>query len=238
MAISGYAHSPKLLSVAEPVPGPSVEVLERIAANNSVYISAGMLERSGDRFHNTQVLVGPDGYMGAYRKHFPTTDEQEKLQTAPGTEYPVFDVDGITFGMNICADSREIQTIAALADQGVQIVHSPHANVIPHLGVDAETWTRGKLCYYVQRSLRCRAHILLNNIAGTVVGPNGEEHTYASGCLILDPLGQVVDRTTETDTSEKMLVATIDTEVKNYIPWFEARKDYMQIVTRIREEGE
>jgi predicted amidohydrolase len=234
MAISGYAHEPKLLPFAETVPGPSVSKLENVASEYSVYLSVGLLERDGETYWNTQVLVGPDGYIGAYRKHFPTEDEQETLKTRPGKEYPVFTIDGIKFGMNICADSREIETISALADQGVELVHSPHANVVPSLGVDAESWTRGKLCYYVERSLRCRAHILLNNIAGTVTGLDGVEQTYASGCLILDPLGQVVARTTGNDTAEKMIVERIDTDIGNFVPSFEARKNYMQSVSRIR----
>ena len=236
MAVSGYAHDSRLLPVAETIPGPSVEALERIAAEYSVFLSIGMLERAGDRYWNAQVLVGPEGYLGAYRKHFPTSDEQATLKTTPGVEYPVFIIDGIKFGINICADSREMETIAALADQGVAVIHSPHANVVPHLGVDAETWTRGKLCYYVERVLRSRAHMLLNNIAGSAIAPDGTEHIYSGGCLILDPLGQVVARTTEHDNHEKMMVRTINTDLAEYIPPFEARKPYMQSVDRVRLE--
>ena len=236
MAISGYAHESRLLPCAEAVPGPSVAFLEQLAAELLVYISAGTLEKDGEGYHNTQVLVGPDGYMGKYRKHFPTQDERDTLHTDPGTEYPVFDLDGITFGINICADSREIETIAALADQGVELVHSPHANVTPHLGTDAESWTRGKLCYYVERCLRCRAHILLNNIAGTVPDFDGNERTYASGCMILDPLGQVVARSTEHNTEEKMIVETINTDIERYVPPFEAWREYMQKAARNRGE--
>lgn len=220
LAVCGYAYDPAIRTLAEPVPGPTTGALERLARRYQAYISIGMLERSGDAFYNAQVIVGPEGYLGHYRKHYPTPKEREHLSTLPGEGYPTFEIKGICFGINICADSRHLDTIEALAARGVRLVHNPHANFVS-LGKDAEEWTRGKLVYYLKRVFACRAHILINNIAGAVQDTIGTSYEFSSGAMILDPLGQVVARTTQVDCEEKMVVSTIDTALERYIPQFE-----------------
>jgi predicted amidohydrolase len=222
LAVCGYAYDPAIRNVAEPVPGPITGALERLARRYQTYISIGMLERQQINLYNAQVVVGPEGYLGRYRKHYPTSEEREHLATRPGQDYPTFEIKGIRFGINICADSRHLDTIAALADQGVRLVHNPHANFVS-LGRDAEEWTRGKLVYYLERVLACRTHILINNIAGTVQDTVGTPYEFSSGAMILDPLGQVVARTTQVDCGEKMVTARIDTALERYIPQFERK---------------
>ena len=220
LCLCGYAYDPALREVAEPVPGPTVQRLEHLCRDVGIYASVGMLEtHEGDLF-NAQVVIGPDGYMGLYRKHYPTSAEVEFLETKPGVEYPTFDVGGVRLGINICADSRHMDTIDALAERGVRLVHNPHAN-FTSLGRDAEEWTRGKLAYYLPRVLCVRAHILINNLAGTVSDTQGQSYDFSGGAMILDPLGQVVARTQGPDRDESMLVATLDTALEHHVPPFE-----------------
>ena len=223
LALSGYAYDPALKAVAEPVPGPTTDKLEQIARRYGGYISIGMLERQGACLYNAQVVVGPEGHMGHYRKHYPTPREREVLSTLPGTAYPTFEIKGIRLGINICADSRHLDTIEALADQGVRLVHNPHANFVS-LGREAEEWTRGKLVYYMERVIACRAHILINNIAGTVEDSAGQSYDFSGGAMVLDPLGQVVARTTQPDRGEKMVIHTVDTDLARHVPQFELKR--------------
>jgi predicted amidohydrolase len=222
LALCGYAYDPTLKTVAEPVPGTTTRKLEQLARRFRVYISVGMLEKQGDDYYNAQVVVGPEGYLGHYRKHYPTPKEREVLSTLPGKAYPTFEIKGIRFGVNICADSRRLDTIEALAARGVRLVHNPHANFLS-LGQDAEEWTRGKLVYYLERVIACRAHILINNIAGTVEDSAGRSYDFSGGAMMLDPLGQVVVRTTQPDRGEKLVIATIDTDLECYVPQFELK---------------
>ena len=60
---------------------------------------------------------------------------------------------------------------------------------------------------------------MINNIAGTVQDTVGTSYEFSSGAMILDPLGQVVARTTQMDA--KMVIATIDTALERYVPQFE-----------------
>jgi predicted amidohydrolase len=223
LALSGYAHDPEVTrTTAEPIPGPATSSLEQIARARGVTLSVGMLERCDGIYYTAQIVVSPQGYLGHYRKHCPTANEQQTMLVSPGQGYPVFDVDGIRLGINICADSRQPETIDALAEQGVDLVHTPHANGLG-LGADAEEWTRGKLVYYLDRIVRCRAHIAVNNIAGTATYSASVSMDYSGGAMILDPLGQVVDRTTEQDREPHMIVATLDTDLRRFVPDFELR---------------
>ena len=222
LALSGYGYDPALRAVAEPIPGPTTAALVRIATEHDVYLSIGMMEEQAGNLHNAQILVGPEGYLGHYRKHYPTAAEREHLATLPGEAYPVFDICGLRLGINICADSRHLDTIDALARQGVDLVHNPHANFMS-LGQNAEEWTRGKLVYYLERIMRCRAHFLINNLAGDAEDSRGTGYAFSGGAMILDPLGQVVTRTTDPTRTEAMITSHIDNDLGRLVPKFEMR---------------
>ena len=76
LSLTGYSVRDLAYELAEPVPGPSVKLLERIAEKEEMYMVCGMLERSGKAraiLYNTAILLGPKGYIGKYRKmHLPT----------------------------------------------------------------------------------------------------------------------------------------------------------------------
>ena len=57
-------------SVAEPIPGPSTELLREYAAKYQMLIQAGLAERAMDGavLYNSAVLVGPTGLLGVFRK--------------------------------------------------------------------------------------------------------------------------------------------------------------------------
>ncbi|MBC8874065.1 MAG: carbon-nitrogen hydrolase family protein [Planctomycetes bacterium] len=221
LALMAYSTEKEILNVAEEIPGPSTEKLAAIARSHDVYLSVGMAEKSGEKYHIAQAVIGPDGYIGKYRKYHPTGTEQ-KCGFSPGEEFPVFDVDGFRFGINICADGRQEDTIQAMKDAKVDVIHHPHGNY-PGLGKDAEEWTRGKMVYFVPRAIFSRAYILINNSAGDTKHPRGVNE-YGSGALAIDPLGQVLDRTTQQDRQEKMIVVEIKRPLSALVPPFELRR--------------
>jgi predicted amidohydrolase len=73
-ALTGYCFSSldEALTVAEPVPGPSVNAVAALCAELGVYVVLGLLERADDKCFNAVALVGPEGFVGKYRKlHLP-----------------------------------------------------------------------------------------------------------------------------------------------------------------------
>ena len=129
LALMAYSTEKEILDVAEEIPGPSTARLEAIARSHDVYLSVGMAEKAGEEYHIAQAVIGPDGYIGKYRKYHPTGGEQ-KCGFSPGKEFPVFDVDGFRLGINICADGRQEDTIQAMKDAKVDMIHHPHGNYL------------------------------------------------------------------------------------------------------------
>ena len=207
LALTSYSTHPDVLKSAEEIPGPTTKKLEAIAKRLNVFISVGMAERDGERHHITQILVGPQGYLGKYRKNHPTGGEQV-CGFAPGKSFPTWDVDGFRFGILICFDGRHQDTIEAMKKAHVDIIHHPHGNTVGGLGREAEEWTRSKMVYFVPRAVQARTHILVNNSAEDTPQPHAIQR-YSSGALIVDALGQVVSRTRQKDRTEKMIIATL-----------------------------
>jgi|GEM_PF-797812 len=226
--ISYDCHLKEALQVAEEIPGPSTQKLADIARRHKAYLSVGMAEKDGQQYYIAQALVGPQGYMGKYRKHHPTRPERASGISA-GKEFPVFDVEGFKLGINICADGRHHDTIEALKRKGVDVIHHPHGNFYDPdgegmgFGKNAEEWTRGKTVYFVPRATFSRAYILINNSAGDTPRSNGLNR-FTSGALVIDPLGQVIARTQQNDRQEKMVIATLKKPLSQIIPPFEIER--------------
>jgi predicted amidohydrolase len=207
LALVGYSFHTDVLKFAQPIPGSATDRLSSIARRHNVYLSVGLAERDEQRHYIAQVVVGPAGYLGKYRKCFPTGTERA-CGFSPGQEYPTWDIDGFRFGIVICADGRHETTILEMKKAGADVVHHPHGNYVGNLGRDAEEWTRSKLVYVAPRALTARAHILINNSAGDMSEPTGIRQ-FGSGAMVIDSLGQCVRRTEQRDRAERMIVVTL-----------------------------
>ena len=112
-------------AMAERIDGAAVQSLCRIANKTGLLVSAGMLENAGNRLHNTQLLAGATGLMGAWRKlHIPMFempfynggDEAKVVETGLGR-----------LGVNICFDALLPESTRLLAVQNVETVLFPFA---------------------------------------------------------------------------------------------------------------
>lgn len=124
LVATGYAFATRAEAFAhgEEVPsGPTVRAWEEFARERDVHVVAGLAERDGPRLFDTAVLVGPDGYVGRYRKtHLWNT---EKLWFTPGDEgYPVFETPLGRIGLLICWDIWFPEVPRLLAMQGADII--------------------------------------------------------------------------------------------------------------------
>ena len=111
-----YAH-------AEPVPdGPTCQAWIALAAELDVHLVAGIAESDGVLMHDTAVLIGPDGFIGKYRKTH--LWNREKLIFTPGDSYPVFETRLGRIGLLICWDVWFPEVPRILAAQGADIICS------------------------------------------------------------------------------------------------------------------
>jgi predicted amidohydrolase len=110
------------LALSEAVPnGPTCAAWITAAKTHSLIIVAGITERDGDKLYNSAVIVGPDGYIGTYRKNHLWGAENTIFE--PGNlGVPVFDIGVGRIACAICYDIwfPEIFRLAAL--QGADLL--------------------------------------------------------------------------------------------------------------------
>lgn len=124
LANTGYMFDTReeAFSLAEVVPGgETTRMWEEFAQDQGVYLTAGVAEREGYRLYNSSVLIGPEGYVGSYRKlHL---WNREKLFFEPGDlGLQVFHTPIGRMGMIICYDLWFPELIRIHALQGADLV--------------------------------------------------------------------------------------------------------------------
>ncbi|MFB0487910.1 N-carbamoylputrescine amidase [Methylobacterium sp. OAE515] len=132
LASTGYVFesAAEAAALAEPVPdGPTTRAWVALAAELGVHIVAGIAESAGDTLYNAAVIVGPEGYIGTYRKAH--LWDQENVFFARGDlGFPVFDTALGKVGVAICYDGWFPETFRQLALGGAEIVCIP-TNWVP-----------------------------------------------------------------------------------------------------------
>jgi predicted amidohydrolase len=164
--------TPNTWEVAEAVPeGPSTRRLLAMAVEHGLFICAGLSEKEQSVCFNTQVLVGPAGYVGKQRKIHCSVDEG--LFYKGGTELPVFDIGLCKLGISICFDGYfpEISRLHAL--HGADVILMPHAGRMRHLffpRLPVEDLSREEVEHppaEIQRQARERAFANYSRVYGT-----------------------------------------------------------------------
>ena len=107
--LTGYVVRDQIYELAETIPGPSTQKIEQIAKETGMYIIFGMpelSEKTRATVFNTAVFVGPDGFIGKYRKMYLPTHSvfEEKRHFRPGYQVAAFDTPIGKIGMCICYD--------------------------------------------------------------------------------------------------------------------------------------
>ncbi|MEM2105553.1 MAG: carbon-nitrogen hydrolase family protein [Candidatus Bathyarchaeia archaeon] len=109
LSLTGYVVRDEIYNLAETIPGPSTEAMEKIAKKTGTYVVFGMpelSEKTKATIYNSAVLVGPEGFVGKYRKmHLPTHSVfEEKRYFRPGYEAVALDTNLGRVGLIVCYD--------------------------------------------------------------------------------------------------------------------------------------
>ncbi len=176
--------------------GVFAQYLLSLSKRHHQYIVAGMNERDGQdgRLYNTAVLVGPEGFIGKYRKLHLFMNEKDYFE--PGNlGLPVFDLGGCKVGMLICFDWIFPEAWRVLALRGADIVCHPANLVLPDLA---------------QRGVP--AHAVMNRIFVVTANRVGQEGdlTFTGQSIVADPKGNVVARASGVDPQVGIVEVDID----------------------------
>lgn len=181
---------------AEPIPGPTTELLMRKAKEHHIWIHGGSISEvnlDGPRTYNTTVLINPDGDIVArYSKlhNFDMTlpdgsSVRESDRKEPGKEIVTVQTELGHLGFAICYDMRFPELFRLMALQGAQIIFLP-ANFTMPTGKD-----------HWEPILRARAiengcYIIAPDQTGVK-----EKFTAYGNSMVVDPWGTVIARASD-----------------------------------------
>lgn len=189
-----------LAAHAEEVDGPFVAALIEIAAQTSLVLVAGLLEKGTDgrRVRNAVVAVDGSGVLAVYRKlHlYDAFGQRESDWVEPGAldEPNTFEVAGMRFGLMTCYDLRFPEVARTLADADVDVV------------LVAAEWVRGPLKEHHWRTL-LQARAIENTVF--VAGADHPPPLGVGHSLIIDPQGVDI---AAIGTGTDVVVAHLDVE--------------------------
>ncbi len=123
-ALSGYCFDsrPEAKMSGVELDGPEVQMLTQTAKALGIYATVGLIEIAGDKLYNSQVLVGPEGLLGSYRKiHLPHLGVDRFVD--PGDLGPVvLNAGDAKIGMAVCYDSTFPELSRSLSLEGADII--------------------------------------------------------------------------------------------------------------------
>jgi len=212
------------------LPSPVTDPLFALAREKRVNLVFGYAERDGPYFYNSAAVFDRGGrHIGTYRKthipaYFPSelrggTGSYEKFYFSPGPGLPVFEAEGVRFGIQICNDRLYPEPSRKLALKGAEIIFMPIAYA-----------TYGGDDYRVAIwDLPLQARAFDNGVfvvaANRVGDENGRLHIGKS--TIVNPLGGRIMKQAGMEAPE-LLVAAIDLddveEARRSLPWWRDRR--------------
>jgi 5-aminopentanamidase len=131
---TGYYITEKkeLEELGEEIPhGYTCRKLISLAEKLNTYLVAGILERANDRYYNSAVLIGKEGYIDHYRKiHL---FNEEKLYFTPGDKpFRVYNIGMAKTGIMICYDWIYPESVRILSLLGADIICHCANLVLPY----------------------------------------------------------------------------------------------------------
>lgn len=194
---------------AEPIPGPTTEVLAKLAGELKVVIVASLFERrTAGLYHNTAIVLNDDGTLvGRYRKmHIPDDPlYYEKFYFTPGDlGFQTFTTRFGQIGVLICWDQWFPEGARITALQGANILFYPTA-IGWHPGEKAEFGEAQQQAWVTMQ----RAHAISNGVYVAACNRIGLEHTpngpkegieFWGHSFVADPFGRIVTQAAQNET--------------------------------------
>jgi predicted amidohydrolase len=186
-------------ALAEDIPsGATCREMIGLARKNHMILVFGLAEKAGASLYNSAAVVGPEGFLGKYRKTHLFFEEKRFFD--PGdTGFQVFDVGQARIGVMICFDWLFPESGRILALLGADIICHPANLVLPH-------------CQHamVTRSLENGVFTITANRIGIESRGNKAPLTYTGESQIVDNRGKIIARFGKGD--QGVLIADIEPE--------------------------
>ncbi|MGW6139143.1 carbon-nitrogen family hydrolase [Streptomyces sp. NPDC055140] len=183
---------------AEPLEGPTYEVMAKAASDAGVWLHAGTIpERDPDGpLYNTALVFSPDGELAAaYRKiHRFGFDKGEAVLMSAGEELVTVRLPETVLGVTTCYDLRFPELYRGLVDRGAETL------------LVSAGWPERRRAHWTllaqARAVENQAYVLACGTAGTHARVPQAGHS-----VVVDPWGQIL---AEAGAGEEVLTVEFD----------------------------
>lgn len=190
------------LSLAEPIPGPTTDLIAGLARELGIAVVFNLYEMDGEgrRFDSSPVFDADGRLLGVTRMLHITDYEgfHEQSYYRPGDRgMPVYETRAGRVGVAICYDRHYPEVMRALGLGGAELV------VIPQAGTTGE-WPEGMF------EAEVRTAAFQNGYFAALCNRVGEEErlTFAGESFVVDPEGRLVARARSGE--EDLLLCDLD----------------------------
>jgi len=176
--LMGFVGGEQLAKVAEPLDGPTLQAVQRAVRQRGVSVVIGLVESAAGVYHNTSVLITPDGIALQYRKTHLWPSERSDI--TPGDRLVTTLWKGVRVGLLICYDIELPETARALAQLGAELIIVTNGNMDPYGPVH-------------RTAIMARAQEnQLFTVMVNRVGQGDDGLVFAGGSAVITPLGRVL----------------------------------------------
>lgn len=230
LSLTGYTVRDELFDLAEVIPGPSTNAVIKIAKKHETHIVFGMpelSEKTQATIYNSAVLVGPEGYIGKYRKiHLPTHSVfEEKRYFRPGYHVGAFSTGIGKIGLIICYDIFFPEVCRLTRLEGAQMIVCVSASPAVRKSF-FETLT-------VARAIENAAFLAYVNLVGIEDGLQ-----FWGGSRLIAPNGKIIAKAKYDE--EDLVIGEVNyTDIKSVEAFVPTLKDLRpELFGKLKEKAE
>ena len=187
----GREHFQRFFDASVDVPGPAVDRLAEIAAQNSLHAVFPVVEREGGTLYCTALFFSPEGYLGKHRKLMPTAAERLIWGFGDGSTMPVFDTPVGRLGAVICWENYMPLLRMSMYAKGVQVWCAPTADgreswlsTMRHVALEGR-------CFVLSCNQFARRRDFPSDIPNALAA-HPDDVLSTGGSCIIGPLGEVL----------------------------------------------
>jgi N-carbamoylputrescine amidase len=179
-----------------------LEKIARMAHDAKLLIMAGMVEILQEgRPYISQIVAGPKGLLGVYRKTHLSPPEKEKYREGDSLE--IFHEKDLAFGLELCYESHFPEISTALSLMGADVIFMPHASPRGTPDEKLKSWLR----HLPARAFDNGVFVVACNQAGKTK----EGLSFPGVIIAFDPQGRIMER--YAGNEEKLVLVELKADV-------------------------
>ena len=183
--VTGYSTQTAIEDYAEPIPGPISRRLQQLAQDFQLVILAGMVEKDKNgRIFASHLVVTPVEITGIYRKIHIAPPELKIFSAGNAT--PLFEIEGVSLGIQLCYDSHFPDLSTRMAVEGADVIFMPHASPRGTPPEKLTSWLR-----------HLTARAFDNSVFIVACNQNGDNQKglqFPGVAVVIDPYGEIIKK--------------------------------------------